>query len=148
MPKDLDLYDRLMAEREGVLKWVVDGAVKWYREGLGEEPDACKEAYNQYCQMNQRKQITRKDGSPMFDDENSATDYIINNLEFTGRFEDIVQSTEVYEAYQQQCEQADEEAVTQTAFGRLMNDVQGVSNKKGAGGLKFYHGVKFKADEE
>lgn len=148
LPKDLDLYGKLMAERESILKWFVDGAVKWYCEGLGEEPDACKEAYNQYCQANQRKQIAKKDGSTMFDDENSATGYIINNLDFTGRFEDIVQSTEVYEAYQQQCEQTDEEAVTQTAFGRLMNDVQGVSNKKGAGGLKFYHGVKFKADEE
>jgi len=36
--RDRDLRDRLLAEREGILRWAVEGALEYGRRGLGEPP--------------------------------------------------------------------------------------------------------------
>ena len=46
---DKDLPDKLRAELPGILRWVVEGAVLYHREGLGDPPDvvAATEQYRQ-----------------------------------------------------------------------------------------------------
>ncbi|MBA2740703.1 MAG: hypothetical protein H0U46_01670 [Actinobacteria bacterium] len=46
--KETDLEQTLRAERPGILRWMVTGAVDFYREGLGEEPAAVREATSEY----------------------------------------------------------------------------------------------------
>lgn len=42
---DLDLEKKILAnEKEAILKWLADGAKKYYKDGLGEEPEAVKKA--------------------------------------------------------------------------------------------------------
>ena len=36
---DLTLAEKLAAEREGILAWILQGAVAWYRQGLGVPED-------------------------------------------------------------------------------------------------------------
>lgn len=45
--KDVDLARKLVAEEEGILRWVVDGANQWYHQGL-QVPDAVRAATNEY----------------------------------------------------------------------------------------------------
>ena len=37
--KDTELPDKLKAEADGILAWIVQGAVAWYRDGLGDCPE-------------------------------------------------------------------------------------------------------------
>lgn len=144
MPKDVDLYNKLMAERESILKWVVDGAVKWYKEGLSEEPIEMKKAYEQLSKGAESQQIIMRDGAVV--DKNTVASYIVNNLEITGVYEDVIQSTIVYDAYRLQCQNNDEKVYSQTAFGRLLGNVKGVSKVKEVDGKIYYHGLRFKSD--
>lgn len=45
--RDTKIVDRLENEKEGILAWMVQGAVEWYRDGLN-EPDAVKTASKDY----------------------------------------------------------------------------------------------------
>ena len=42
--KEVDLSKILWEEREGVLKWLVDGAVSYYKEGMADIPEVMQEA--------------------------------------------------------------------------------------------------------
>ena len=44
---DKNLEDKLKAESMGILKWAIDGAMMWQREGLN-EPDSIKHAGKDY----------------------------------------------------------------------------------------------------
>lgn len=46
-PKDVNVLERLRNEKEGVLRWLVDGAVSWYRDGLN-PPDYVLAASGEY----------------------------------------------------------------------------------------------------
>lgn len=47
--EDKTLRDKLRAERPGILRWLVEGAVRWYAEGLGqcETVEAATQAYRE-----------------------------------------------------------------------------------------------------
>jgi putative DNA primase/helicase len=45
---DDKLKAKLLAERDGIFAWLVEGAKAWYRDGLGELPKTCKEAIEEY----------------------------------------------------------------------------------------------------
>jgi P4 family phage/plasmid primase-like protien len=54
--RDNGLRAKLMLDnqQEQLLNWLVQGAVKWYKEGLGEQPQAAKNAFNDYFTENDR----------------------------------------------------------------------------------------------
>jgi len=45
--QDKDLPEKLLQEKAGILRWLVEGALLWQKEGLG-EPPAVKEATEEY----------------------------------------------------------------------------------------------------
>lgn len=45
---DKDLPDKLRTEATGILNWLLAGVALWVKEGLGETPDAVREATNDY----------------------------------------------------------------------------------------------------
>ncbi|KAF9092419.1 hypothetical protein BGX27_001799 [Mortierella sp. AM989] len=53
-PLDLSVRDRLLmkSSQEQLLVWLVNGAVKWYNHGLGEQPQCMVDAFNDYCNEN------------------------------------------------------------------------------------------------
>ena len=47
---DTDLPEKLRAELPGILRWIVDGAARYYREGLGDPPAEVQAATESYRQ--------------------------------------------------------------------------------------------------
>jgi len=58
-PRDPELRAKLLTAfaQEQLLTWLVQGAVNWYREGLGARPQGVEEAWNLYKGENDRLQI-------------------------------------------------------------------------------------------
>ncbi|KAF9426273.1 hypothetical protein BGZ76_002836 [Entomortierella beljakovae] len=54
--KDPNKREKLLSKssQEQLLVWLVQGAVKWYTEGLGELPQCMKDAYNEYRTENDK----------------------------------------------------------------------------------------------
>jgi len=54
--RDNGLRAKLMLDnqQEQLLNWLVQGAIKWYAEGLGEQPQAAKDAFNNYFTENDK----------------------------------------------------------------------------------------------
>lgn len=46
--RDNDLGNKLLAENSGILNWLIEGVNMWKKEGLKNEPDAIKEANEEY----------------------------------------------------------------------------------------------------
>lgn len=46
--RDNDLGNKLLAENSGILNWLIEGFKMWKKEGLKNEPDAIKEANEEY----------------------------------------------------------------------------------------------------
>lgn len=46
--RDKTLGDKLMAENSGILNWLIEGYKMWVKEGLKDEPDAIKDANEEY----------------------------------------------------------------------------------------------------
>lgn len=46
--RDKKLTDKLIAENSGILNWLIQGYAMWKKEGLGKEPDAIREANEEY----------------------------------------------------------------------------------------------------
>lgn len=46
--RDKTLGDKLIAENSGILNWLIEGYAMWKKEGLSNEPDAVKEANEEY----------------------------------------------------------------------------------------------------
>ena len=46
--RDNDLGNKLLAENSGILNWLIEGVKMWKKEGLKNEPDAIKEANEEY----------------------------------------------------------------------------------------------------
>ena len=69
-------------QQEQLLNWLVQGAVKWYAEGLGEQPQAAKDAFNNY--------FTENDKLGQFLDNccEKDTDFYVNAGDFKRVFEE------------------------------------------------------------
>ena len=46
--RDKNLSDKLIAENSGILNWLIKGYAMWKKEGLKDEPDAVREANEEY----------------------------------------------------------------------------------------------------
>lgn len=117
---DYDLPKKLRNEMPGILKWVVDGCLKWQKSGLGESK-AIKQATSDY----------REDMDilgPYFD-ENCT---IHPNAK--------IEAKSLYENYTKWCYQNSEMELKNRAFYRQL-EVRGFKKSKGAKNKTFFHGI-------
>ena len=98
--RDEDLPAKLWAEREGILSWLVEGALKWQREGLA-VPVAVREATDSYR-----------------DETDALREFLDECTVRTPRA--TVRAAELYAAYQEHCKAVHQDPWTQTTFGRAI----------------------------
>ncbi len=101
--QDKGLKDKLLAEREGILAWAVDGCLAWQVDGL-QEPEDVMRATKEY---------------------RSAEDVIGRFLGERCEFHETANVTKkaLYSAYKSWCEDQSEEYITQKAFGMRLADL-------------------------
>ena len=125
---DILLAQKLLEEREGILKWLIDGAVSYYKEGMVEKPAAVQDA---------------------MDRERFRTDTISwffkNAVVPTGENADRNQAHKIYEAYMQFCmckniALPESEAQFGRRFKQLIQDTSIICKRNSAG--VYYTGIK------
>ncbi len=93
---DRELPAKLMAEAEGILAWIIQGAVRWHHEGVGKPPEVA-DAVREYRE--EMDQIGR----------------FIEECCIIGEFASA-QGRKIYVAYKKWAEEAGEHFVSETAF--------------------------------
>lgn len=116
---DKNLEDKLKAESMGILKWAIDGAMMWQREGLN-EPDSIRSAGKGY-----REEM---DVIQVFVDE---------NCQISPGFS--VQASELFSAYRDWADETNNwKGMSNTKFGREIS--KRFKKTRKSSGI-FYHGL-------
>jgi putative DNA primase/helicase len=102
--RDLMLQGKLLAELEGVLAWIVEGARMYLADGLV-PPKKVTEATSEYR-----------------DEENLIASFVAEQCETAEGYE--VAASVLYAAWRHWCEASNEEPGTQNAFGRRLSDLR------------------------
>ncbi len=110
---DLNLSEKLKNEAEGILAWLVEGAVKYYAEGL-KEPRNFKDAYKAYKRF-----------------EDAIGSFLDECVEYSEGEE--ISANKLYEAYLEYCSFNNCRVESQTVFGRRMSKTKYVKHKKSSG---------------
>ncbi len=84
--QDKELPEKLWAEREGILKWLIEGAIDWYAHGLGDLPDTMADALER-----ERR------------NEDSVYAFFQDEIVVTNNPEDEIQAKVLYDAYLEYC---------------------------------------------
>ena len=123
------LADQILeAESAGVLRWIVDGAIDVFTNGL-REPGRVMAATAQYA------------------DEEDALARFVTDLCTTGRPTDYRADTKrTREVYERWCRAEGEQALTPQMFGRELRTRFGVQGGK-SNGRRMYFGLGLRADE-
>jgi P4 family phage/plasmid primase-like protien len=123
--QDKRLPGKLRAELSGILAWIVRGCLDYQREGLG-EPEEVKKATEGY---------------------RSEMDVLAAFIEdrCVAHPNAHVGATPLYQAYKEWCEDAGEDQLTQTKFGRSLKE-RGFRNEKV--GVVTWHGIGLRNDEQ
>lgn len=125
--RDLELGERLRAERPGILAWAVAGCRSWLEHGLP-TPPAVAEATAEYRA----------------------------EMDVVGRFladccadapDGEVSSSELFTRYGYWCSENGEEALSQQAIGRRLAD-RGYRSRRGTGGKRVWSGLVLDDDPE
>lgn len=114
---DKGVKDRLLAEREGVLHWLVDGVLAWLGHGL-RPPAAVTEAIEEY----------RRASNPF-------GEWFAERVDVSDASARVL-SADLYASYKTFCDDngvSDREVMTSTAFGRALGDKQLRKSKDSAG---------------
>lgn len=100
--RDPHILDKLVAEKDGVFNWLLDGLWLWLEEGL-DPPEKIMAAVEEY----------RRDQDPLGDFLEAETAALRDRR---------VTATALYEAYTKWCERNAQEPLKQNGFGRKMKD--------------------------
>ena len=127
---DKQLPQKLWQEREAILRWLVQGAERWYAEGLGPQPELVK---RQLWQLQMAS--------------TSFCDFYERCLEFTGCEEDAIQASTLYQSYCDWCRRQDLESRDVLGTKKFsQNLLRNKITKKllGRSRCNYYLGVRFK----
>lgn len=125
--RDPGLLAELLRELPGILAWAVAGCLEWLEKGLGTPPEV-EAATEQY----------RRDSDTLGTFLEECCDVAPGNAEFA------VPATSLYNAYRRWAEQGGEYQLSQTAFGRRLEERGITAEKRGVGAarLKWRIGVR------
>lgn len=124
---DRGLIPKLEKELESILKWLVDGAIRYYRNDALNIPVSSLKFLEQYKAISQ--------------DENEA--YFYERLEKTGNKKDRIKTVDLYEDYKNWCADHGIKKLTKMPFTEFMARM-GIPWKKS--GTNYYANVKFKEE--
>lgn len=122
---DPDLKEMLSQPEnlQGILTWIVDGAVKWYQGGkVLPEPEVISNATRKYRQ-----------------DEDVLHDFEAEHLERNAEFNTL--ATELWTTYQAYCARTSDYKLTKTTLYERMRQ-RGYEDYTGHGNKKYFKGVK------
>lgn len=122
--RDEDLDAKLKQERDGVLRWIIGGAMRVAERGGLDVPEGVKRATREL--QEERDMLTR---------------FVDEHLETTDSAESRIKASDLYKAYRNFCAQLGEPTVAQALFGREMGDKL---NRQKSGGLAYYTHVKWR----
>lgn len=123
---DLELPRKLEAERPEILRWIIDGAVKWYSEGL--RPP--------------RRLID--DATTYFEEEDSVSVFLVDRCERGPEFR--TPAGDLFKAWSSFCRERNEFPGTAKAFGHLMRTRGFKPWRSGSG--RGYQGLRLVEDWE
>ena len=117
---DPDIKVKLFNEAEGVLAWLVEGAVRYYQEGL-DEPKAVKNATKRFKR-----------------EEDVIGAFVADSIEKCS--DNLIQASELYGAYLEYCKIYSKAPQSETVFGRRM--IQEGYDRKRKGSGNFYTNIQ------
>ena len=127
IPKDRQdgkLGEKLMAEGEGVLAWLVDGAKQWYAKGLPQS-EAVENATREWQQELDRLRVYLDEYTERSDHPQA---WLLNRV--------------LYEAYKSWCERNGERFLSQVRFTRQMESMEYRKNRRDEGNI--WQGIRFR----
>jgi putative DNA primase/helicase len=122
--QDRQLLGKLRLELPGILAWAVQGCLEWQREGLG-DPEEVREATEEYRE--EMDPVGRFLAELCVMEDRAACD-----------------ATPLHRRFVHWAEQAKEEVLSQTAFGRELSERGFARDNKGEGGRTRYRGLRLK----
>ena len=106
---DPDLEAKIIhSEKDMILKWLIDGAVLYNKDRLGEEPEAVKEAF----------ETAHKEKDEFYE-------YVEERIDRTEVYSDSIPATDLYNDYKKWCGDKDYKIVSQKEFGSRISKVLG-----------------------
>jgi putative DNA primase/helicase len=124
--KDFTLKDKLMKERSGILKWMVDGCIKWQEEGLRRAPKVVTEAITEYRES-----------------QDATAGFVAEYCHVAPSVHAKVGS--LYKAYRNWCIENGETPLSSVSFGLALEE-KGFASKKGTGGVRVRNGLTLKLE--
>ena len=126
---DRDLFSKLKNEKEAILKWLIDGAIRFYANGRLIIPEGSLGALDEYKMISE--------------DENE--NYVRDRLEKTDNNKDRIKTVDLFNDYKKWCNDNGVTKLTKVPFGEFMSKM-GFHVKKY--GTNYYTHVKFIDDED
>jgi len=127
--QDIYLREKLEAEYEGILNFIVQGCIKYQREGL-KPPEASIKAAEDYRDTS--------DGIIQFIEAKCIVDKNNESLKAS--------ISEVYSEYREWCEDEGERCMSKRAFGESLLSY-GFKRGRGTSGVRTYQGITLKTSE-
>jgi P4 family phage/plasmid primase-like protien len=126
-PIDRDLFSKLQLHKEAILRWLIDGAISFYKKGKLSIPKSSLKALEHYKTISQ--------------DENEA--YFDQRLERTKNKDDKIKTVDLYTDYKRWCTEYNVKRLYKTPFFEFI-DKKKVPYKKSD--TSYYTHIKFKED--
>ncbi len=125
--RDKKLTDKLIAENAGILNWLIQGYAMWKKEGLGKEPDAIREANEEYRM-----------------DMDSVGTFVNDCLEIDASLKWRLHTKILYETYIKWCNKNNERVMSQKWLGLRMSE-KGFK-RLSSNGQRFWLGLVVKVE--
>lgn len=103
--RDKKLTEKLIAENSGILNWLIQGYAMWKKEGLTEEPDAIREANEEYRM-----------------DMDSVGAFVMDCLEIDASLKWRLPTSLLYQTYIKWCNKNNERIMSQKWLGGRMSE--------------------------
>lgn len=121
--RDKNLAEKLRAEWPGILRWMIEGCLKWQAEGLI-TPQTIVEATDAYLES-----------------EDSFATWVAERCELKANFEDT--SANLFASWKSLAELMGEPAITRNAFGNKIGGRPGIESRRiGHAKLAGYRGIR------
>lgn len=120
---DRKLQEKLRAEYRGILTWLVDGCLRWQKQGLGDSPEIA-------------------DATRDYREESDVIGAFFDEQCVMGTNESALTSA-LYRAYSTWANTRGEHPMSQTSFGKMLKE-RGFQQSRATGGARIWKGLRVK----